>query len=255
MFMRTCSVVVVCLGLPLILPQAAQAQFLPPPAPVCAQCTTYQPVVETRVRAEPTFVVGAQPRIGYRTTADVTSVPVTTFRNVTVDEGQYQMVWVPRPVTRQIAETAMQPQLSYRTEPFVYAEPVAQMATRLVPEQTVRYVPRTQVVLGGPLPVPASVAILMPVQSPRPAIAGTPAGQTAAAGPIPDPAFATSPGQGSSQWTIVSSRGTELPQYPVSTPGNTDYEVLPVQALVPGESVKAPSAAIVWQTPGASRGR
>jgi hypothetical protein len=54
-------------------------------------------------------------------------------------------------------------------------------------------------------------------------------------------------------WTTISSRATSRSISSVSLSRETDYEVLPVQALVPGESVKAPSAAIVWQTPGVRR--
>jgi hypothetical protein len=248
------------LALSLVLPNAAEAQFisppvLPPPAhyvgPSISAWKTFQPVVETRVRAEPAVTVTSQPRIGYRTAAEIMSVPVTTFRNVTVDEGQYQMVWVPRPVTRQVAETAWQPQLTYRSEPFVYSESVAQWSTRFVPEQTVRYVPQTQVVLG-PLPA-ATVAIAMPVQSPPIAAAAAPGGPSLSAAPIPDPAFTTAMDGAEAPWTTISSRATSRSISSVSLSRETGYEVLPVQALVPGESVKAPSAAIVWQTPGVRR--
>jgi hypothetical protein len=261
MLARSCLAVVACLGLSLVAPRAVAAQGLPPAPAACpcpatsplCTCTTLQPVVETRMRAEPALTIVPEPRLGYRPEARLTNVPVTTFRNVTVDEGHYQTVWIPRPVTRQIAETAWQPQLSVRSVPFVYTEPVAQLSSRLVPEQTVRYVPRTQVVLGGPLYVPRTLAVV-PVVSPL-AAAAFPAPLAA---PIPDPAFAqTAPAPPGADWRTISSRSSHTPAWPASivngVNGMEEYDVLPVQALAPGNSVKAPSAAIVWQTPGSRR--
>jgi hypothetical protein len=53
--------------------------------------------------------------IQYQQQAIVRQVPVTTFQNLTVDRGSYQTVWVPRPVTQQIAQTTIQSQVNYHT--------------------------------------------------------------------------------------------------------------------------------------------
>ncbi|HUG92555.1 MAG TPA: hypothetical protein VML55_17075 [Planctomycetaceae bacterium] len=259
MLIRSCSAVVLCLGVSLVVPPPSAAQsILVPVASSCPHCraagrlctcTTWQPVVETRLRAEPALTVRAEPRLGYRSEAQLTSTPVTTVRSVIVDEGQYQTVWVPRPVTRQIAETTWQPQVSYRSVPFVYSEPVAQLSTRLVPEQTLRYVPHTQLVRGGVVYVPQTV-VAIPIASPAAALAGSlpPAVQAAGAGaPIPDPAFARA--GGGSEWTTISSRPASGVISPVSLSSGLEYDPLPVQSPGPQASVKAPSAAVVWQTP------
>lgn len=39
-------------------------------------------------------------------------VPVTTYRNVTVDMGSYQQVWVPRLVTQQVPQVSYQPAIT-----------------------------------------------------------------------------------------------------------------------------------------------
>jgi hypothetical protein len=248
MITRRWSIKAASLGLVLALPGLAAAQVVVVPG----TATTWQPVVETRLRTEPVVTIGAQPRIGYRPAAQLTSVPVTTFHNVTVDEGHYQTVWVPRPVTRSVAQTTWQPQVSYRSVPYVYAEPVAQLSTRLVGEQTVRYVPQTQLV-GVPLNVsstwmslPAAAQPAMAVTSSLPMDAAAETGT-----PIPDPAFAKSGSDASGfQWTMVGPRAVEGPIAAVSLSNGREYEVLPAMSLTPGESVRAPSAAIVWQTPG-----
>lgn len=69
--------------------------------------------------------------IQYQRQAQLEQVPVTSYRNVTVDRGSYQMVWVPKPVSQQVAQTTMQSRVSYRT----VAVPVAQQSS------SVAYVP------------------------------------------------------------------------------------------------------------------
>ena len=249
MFARLWPPVAACLGLALVVPRPAAAQVVVVPG----TATTWQPVVETRLRAEPALTLGTEPRIGYRPEAQLTTAPVTTFHNVTVDEGHYQTVWVPRPVVRPIARTTWQPQISYRSVPYVYAEPVAQWTTRLVGEQSVRYVPQTQLV-GIARNVSPCVALPAAAPAPVAAAGSWPMSTGALAGaPIPDPAFARSGAEMSRpQWTMVSPRAGEGTISPAaSLSSERRYEVLPAQALTPGESVKAPSAAIVWQTPGA----
>lgn len=49
-------------------------------------------------------------------------VPVTTYRPVTVDRGNWQMVWVPRPVTQLVPQTSWQTQ--YLPSPGMYSAPM-----------------------------------------------------------------------------------------------------------------------------------
>ncbi len=114
------------------------------------QVTTYRPVTQTRVRREAVSV----------------NVPVTTHKRVTVDEGGYKMVWVPKMVNKTVAETKYQRQVQYRDVPYQVVMQVPQVQTRLVPQQTVMYRPQT-VALAKPccrsnvlssLPVPMASA-------------------------------------------------------------------------------------------------
>ncbi|HEY4260397.1 MAG TPA: hypothetical protein VGM98_09560 [Schlesneria sp.] len=88
------------------------------------QVTTFQNVTETHVRNE----------------TIVQNVPVTTYKQVTVDEGGYQMVWVPKPVTKQVAQTVIQQQTATRAVPYQVTRQVPQISTQLVPVQTVQHV-------------------------------------------------------------------------------------------------------------------
>lgn len=89
----------------------------PPPACPCPTVAppqvSYQDVVETR----------------YRNEQVVQQVPVTRLRNVTVDEGHYQTVWVPRPVTKQVAETVLEQRVGTRTVPYQVIRRVPQSST------------------------------------------------------------------------------------------------------------------------------
>lgn len=113
--------------------QTAPRPIVAPPvmiAPVCPQVqtsyrqehyVTYQPVTRTQVRREAVAV----------------TVPVTTQKQVTVDEGGYQMVWVPKLRTKTVAETKLQQQVQYRDVPYQVVENVPRVQTRLVPQRTV----------------------------------------------------------------------------------------------------------------------
>lgn len=98
------------------------------PAPVLVPQTTYVPqsqvsyrdVVETHLRHE---TVAQQ-------------VPVTRYRQVTVDEGSYQTVWVPRVVTKQIPETTYESRLSTRAVPYQVTRRIPEVTTQMVPVQT-----------------------------------------------------------------------------------------------------------------------
>lgn len=96
------------------------------------QITTYRPVTTTQIRRE----------------AFTVDVPVTTHKQVTVDEGGYQMVWVPKVVTKTVAQTQLQKQVQYRDVPYQVVQNVPQVQTRMVPQRTVQY--RREVVAAAP---------------------------------------------------------------------------------------------------------
>ena len=61
-------------------------------------------------------------RTEIRREAQVVDVPVTTTRQVTVDEGSYQKVWVPKLVMKNVTETTVQKQVQYRDVPYQVVE-------------------------------------------------------------------------------------------------------------------------------------
>jgi hypothetical protein len=93
--------------------------FTPPPQPclVPQQVTTFRDVPQTCFRQEPICV----------------TVPVQAARQVTVDEGCYQQVWVPKLVTRTVPQTVYQQQMAYRTVPVTTMTRVPVTETRMVP--------------------------------------------------------------------------------------------------------------------------
>lgn len=118
------------------------------------QFTTYQPVTRTYTRRVATSV----------------DVPVTTHKQVTVDEGSYKMVWVPKMTTKTVAETHIQKQVRYQDVPYQVVENVPQVHTRIVPQQTVHYQARTVAVaptccgssMSAFAPVPSATAMTIP---------------------------------------------------------------------------------------------
>lgn len=99
----------------------------PPPATtyIPQNFVTCQPVTTTQVRRQAVQV----------------NVPVTTHRQVTIDEGSYQTVWVPKLVTKTVAETRYQPQLSYVDVPYQVVQNVPVMQSQLVSLPAYAYSP------------------------------------------------------------------------------------------------------------------
>lgn len=182
-----------CQGTPLMRPAQVPAPFAPllvPPFPAtpaypvaplpAAPCCTpqpviqpqpmlqqsYRPVYDTTYRTQQVIAYQDVVRTEVRKEQQLVQVPVTTQRQITVDEGSYQMVWVPRQVTRNVQETILQQQVVEREVPYQVVQRVPQIVTQVIPEQTVRYVPEQRLVYGlqtgGPLlaspPVPQSAS-------------------------------------------------------------------------------------------------
>jgi hypothetical protein len=104
---------------------------------------TPQPVVETQMVPQQMMTYRNEVVTQYRQEAVTQNVPVTTYQNVTVDEGGYQMVYVPKPVTKQVPQVVYQPQTSYRSVPYQVTQQVPQLVTQMVPQQVVRQQPST----------------------------------------------------------------------------------------------------------------
>jgi len=231
----------------------------PPPPQICYQdiiCTEYRMVPQTR------------------------AVPVTTYQNVTVDEGCWQRVWVPRMVNKQIPRTEYRQQTSYVRTPYqvkrrvqvstpqptctgcVGAQPSMMSPT---PSMQPYIVPSTPSMTPVPSTVPtpmsstsldmgayptlAPTVALAPTLAAQPAVAwggGTSGPSFASMGPAlpPNPSVLQVPqAQANSQWQTIPSQNAYLKT-------QTAYDDSPASsATARGAFVPAPSAATVWNTP------
>jgi hypothetical protein len=143
---------VICAALLATLPTVRSAVAQVPPGACCKTCrvpagcstqTTMHPVVQTQYRQEQVVSYHQVNRVAMKQEAYCVTVPRTEVYNVTRDEGCYQMVWVPKPVTRQHCRTTYEQQMKCRTVPVCYTECVPKVCTQVVPEQKVCYVPVT----------------------------------------------------------------------------------------------------------------
>ena len=113
------------MGLPMGDCGCSQPAMMMPQAVIQPQqIITYRDVPKTIMRQEAVQV----------------QVPMTTYKQVTMDEGGYQQVWVPRMVTKNVPQTVMQTQVQYRQVPQTVLERVPQVTTQWVPQQTVQQV-------------------------------------------------------------------------------------------------------------------
>jgi hypothetical protein len=142
-------------------PLTVSAQFVPSGAVIHPRCcreplpvTTLQPVMQTQLRPQTMTSMVNVTETQYRTEQYLQSIPVTTLQNVTVDEGSYQTVWVPKLVTRQVPRTAVAQQVQTRTVPVQVTRQIPQTTTVLVPQQAVHYVPRlSPYAIAAPAPI------------------------------------------------------------------------------------------------------
>ena len=190
------------------------------PRPQC-HCPTFRPVVETHMRPQSVMTWRSVQQTGYRCQPRVETVPVVTY----------------------------QKRIRYDIVPYTVRRCVPQCSTVMVPERRVRYVP--------------DYAVTSPVTThPVPPAAWSHTGASAA--PVPDPLFDSSPVAGSyGDWTTVSSRKRPVTPTPAYLAGDTrehdgghhhHYRTTPVShrrwKSEEKPFVRAPSAALVWQTPG-----
>ena len=200
-------------------------------------CQTPQPVIEMQMVPQQTTVLRNEVVTQYRQEAVTQNVPVTTYRNVVVDEGGYQMVYVPKPVMKQVPQVTCQQQLAYRTVPYQVTRQVPQVITQMVPQQIVRTPPcltcptlpfapiaapcgpcggaasgTAPIYSSGPTigqPYPPAPSIAPPaISNPVMMLAPTPAhsGVESHANPVPDPKFLDSPGAARNSWTTIGTR-------------------------------------------------
>jgi hypothetical protein len=217
-------------------------------------------------------------RTEYRTEAQTQTVPVTTYQTVTVDEGAWQQVWVPRMVQKQVPQVTYQQQISYRQVPYQVTQRVPQVSyqnqTTMVPQvaQSTCNVCGTAGVAAAPIypspmatvpPPPMAVAPPPPVVGPQhatqqPVILGTElqplsslsgtrnyptTASTGSLTPVPDPKYLDTPGTKSPD---VASSDTWMPVRTAEAP--THERPAPRTSSASGLFVPAPASANIWRT-------
>jgi hypothetical protein len=278
-----------------MIPETTQAQLFRRPFHECCEtcemphaqcsCTQTRPVVQTHLRAQQVTTFRDVTETHIRNECVVENVPSTTFQNVTVDEGNYQMVWVPKPVTKQVAQTVMQQQVKTRAVPYQVTRRVPQISTQFVPVQTVQHivetipysVPMTSMAMPTPISIPMTAApcsscghqsaalglpyfshqigIAQPYIPVAPMIASIPT-MPAITVPLPQTALAPTPIRAEpsvEQWQTIPARGSsenrsrsyESPTSR-SVPTPTDEAIHAPRRT--SQFVPAPSAATVWNS-------
>lgn len=214
------------------------------------QFTTMQPVTRTEIRRQ----------------TQIVDVPVTTCRQVTVDEGAYQTVWVPKLTTKTVAETSIQKQVRYQDVPYQVVQQVPVVQTRIVPRQVTAFVPRTTMTAGcnhghsapvissqpiGPgrslslVPTPESYSHLTHDHQP-----GQVSSQSSSVAMATNSMLAAASNSGmpaeSGTWSKVQPRQTSTPTV---QPQNDQAEIIRPVSIHQGHfnSPALPSAATVWR--------
>lgn len=157
----------------------AQVYYPRSPFDTCNTCRPVQPVVVNPCATclETTLVPRQQvsyqnvTETRYRQEAIATQVPITRYQQVTRDEGGYQMVWVPKMVTRQQAQTVYEQRLTTRTVPYSVTTQIPQVHTVYQPQTIVRGYYGTPIVsqpiqLYPPVPRTAALPSAIPAVQP-----------------------------------------------------------------------------------------
>ncbi len=203
------------------------ARTFSPCGPLHTPCSSCPPVATVAPcgTCAPAFVsYQAIPQLHYQRQAVIQQVPVTSYQQITVDEGSYQMVWVPRPVTRTVAQTFLQPQIAYRDVAVQTHQIIAHVQPPLVPHGVAYTIPDTPMLgwnvgsgflVGPPIPGTPTIAS-QPIERPT---------------PHPD----------------------HLSPPPAATPGTDEWQTIPQrQSTAPAEQApqasQTPTAARVWQS-------
>ncbi|MBS0264375.1 MAG: hypothetical protein JSS02_20730 [Planctomycetes bacterium] len=189
-----------------------------PPAPVCQE----REVTETEYRTEQTYE----------------TVPTTVMETVTVDEGCYQTVWVPRLTSRQVPKTVYSTRSAYRSVPYQVTKRVNECT---LPDGTVsRRYPA-----GGSSATAYSTAPGYAVRTPTPAYSSSSVASrsyptpvaSSSAGRVPEPRYAEAP-----VTSITPRSAASTPRY--NNESAADSRVADRSSMF----VPAPSAAQVWRT-------
>ena len=215
-------------------------------APAAPQ-TAYQPVVETQYAQQPVLQQRDVVATEYRNETVLETVPATVVENVTVDEGSYQTVWVPRLTTKAVARTTYQTRTACRTVPYQVTHRVSEYATQTVPYQTVRYVPTNGTAIGYTGGPRYASTILPPVYANGAIVSGT---YPTLATPI-----TPSRNSGSAIASVPDARYADSPVTPIAPRSassasrfGSGYSDNRTADRGPSLFVPAPSAAQVWRS-------
>lgn len=254
---------------------AYQPQAYQPPAyqpPVCHgpayQPPVYQPPVQQTYVAPP---VVPQPvplpvatptvswqnvsRLEYRLQPQTQTIPVTRHRTVTVDEGSWQKIWVPKVVAKQVPETVYQQQTVYQQVPYQVTQQVPQVSyvsrqmavARPAPCQAV-YPRANWLGFGCPPPMAASSPLPVPYSLQRSTLSPLVLPPLGVRAPVTlgreiEPLENTAPGQ--FQQRVPEPRADYGGLTPVQA---ADSNATPARAAsTNGMFVPAPSAASIWR--------
>lgn len=99
-----------------------------------------KPVYETCYRKEQCVTQKQFVETHYKDELYTVTCPVTKYDCITVDEGCYQQIWVPKLVTKQIPRTEYLHKTACRQVPYQVTKCVPEVSTKMVPYQRVRYV-------------------------------------------------------------------------------------------------------------------
>jgi hypothetical protein len=104
-------------------------------------CVRWKPVTQVCMKRQDCVTYRDECRVGYRPEQYVQCVPKTVYDTVTVDEGCWKMVWVPKPVQKCVARQTVEKRVACRNVPYTYTEKVPQVVSKWVPEYKTAYVP------------------------------------------------------------------------------------------------------------------
>jgi len=222
-----------------------------PPARCSCQRPVLRPVVETQYTRRPVVREREEVATAYRREAVRERVPTTVLEDVTVDEGGYQTVWVPKLTTKQVARTVYQTRTSYRSVPYQVTRRVPEYGCEVVPEQVVRYVPESEAQARAAAGYRGDRNPLLGSRSTSPETAYRSGLDLA-----PDPRFSMSTGPSYGYYgqaaAYTASNDARL-RYDEFQPLEGDSDGALGVAGGPSLSVPAPSAAQVWRNRGTLR--
>ena len=212
--------------------------------PTQCTCTTFTPVVETCYKQEQHVTYRDFRETHYRQENCVTKVPVTTYTDVTVDEGCYKMIWVPKVVNKKVPCTTYQDRHYSRTIPYQVNRRVPEYTTRWIPQQRFRgYQKQTTCSAGHPVTPGAgggctSCGSNGHGQPPFMVPTAPQSPPTPVPNPTPDPEFnQKTTGHPYDQWMPIAPAQSQ--QRPVSSSRKKSGRFMP-----------APSAATAWHSRG-----